>query len=231
MAFRYLDVGFDPDFVPYLDGLDLQERTHAAVVADQKPNTILMLEHESVYTAGRRTKDEDRPTDGAPVVDIDRGGEITWHGPGQLVAYPIVKLRNKAAVSDFVQALEDAIIRVLAEYGITTTVIEGRPGVWVPGDALQAPRKIAAIGLRIHLGVAKHGVAINCNNSFDAFAKIVPCGISDAGVTSIQAETGRNVSPAELAVRLKQEFDRLEPRIAAMGAPAATNPTFEGAHQ
>ncbi|MFL1381757.1 MULTISPECIES: lipoyl(octanoyl) transferase LipB [unclassified Nocardiopsis] len=188
--------------VPYHQGWDLQKRLHERRVADEVADTVLLLEHEPVYTAGKRTGRSDRPiTDpGAPVVDIDRGGKITWHGPGQLTVYPIVRLQDPIDVIAYVRMLEEAIIRTIAEYGLTGRRVEGRTGVWLDADPDRGliERKIAAIGCRIARGVGMHGLALNCNNDMSWFDRIVPCGISDAGVTSLTAETGRDVPVAEV---------------------------------
>ncbi|QBI53759.1 lipoyl(octanoyl) transferase LipB [Streptomonospora litoralis] len=187
--------------VPYQQGWDLQKRVHADRVGDRIPDTVLVLEHEPVYTAGKRTGPWDRPlTDpGAPVVDIDRGGKLTWHGPGQLTVYPIVRLRDPIDVVAYVRMLEEAVIRTLAEFGLEGMRVESRTGVWLAADpdrGLQE-RKIAAIGCRIARGVGMHGFALNCANDLAWFDRIVPCGITDAGVTTLSAELGRDVAVAE----------------------------------
>lgn len=157
-----------------------------------------------VYTAGKRTEEADRPTDGTEVIDVDRGGKITWHGPGQLVAYFIYRLNDPKEVRLFVSQLEDAMIRLLAEYGIEATTVEGRAGVWLLGDGLRRDRKVGAIGIRIHEGVTMHGLALNCSNELGAYESIIPCGISDADTTSISAEIGRTVTPEDTADRLNE---------------------------
>ncbi|MFV8395093.1 lipoyl(octanoyl) transferase LipB [Corynebacterium hindlerae] len=166
--------------------------------ADAVPDQLLMLEHPSVYTAGKRTQPEDRPTNGLPVIDVDRGGRITWHGPGQLVCYPIVKLRDPVDVVDYVRRVEEALIQVVRQLGVHNAGrIDGRSGVWVPASDGRADRKIAAIGIRITRGVAMHGLALNCNNTLEYYHHIIPCGISDAGVTTLSEELGRDVTVAE----------------------------------
>src|SRR5699024_10544439 len=191
-------LGFDPDLVDYAEALRLQRTLHAQVLAGGAPSTLLLLEHADVYTAGRRTGPQDRPKDGTPVVDVDRGGKITWHGRGQLVGYPILKLRDRAMVKDYVWALAQAIITVLAQdFGIRGERVEGRSGVWITGDP--ADRKIAAVGIRVHQSVTTHGFALNCSNDLGPFTNIVPCGISDAGTTTISAELGRTVTPADIS--------------------------------
>ncbi|MEU1898696.1 lipoyl(octanoyl) transferase LipB [Nocardiopsis dassonvillei] len=196
--------------VPYHQGWDLQKRLHESRVADEVPDTVLLLEHEPVYTAGKRTGRWDRPiTDpGAPVVDIDRGGKITWHGPGQLTVYPIVRLPDPIDVIAYVRMLEEAIIRTIAEYGLTGTRVEGRTGVWLEADPERGliERKVAAIGCRIARGVGMHGLALNCNNDMSWYDRIVPCGITDAGVTSLSAELGRDVSVADARPRMERHL-------------------------
>jgi len=182
--------------LPYLEAWDLQRAIHAEVVAGQRPATVLLLEHEHVYTAGTRTEPADLPPPGEPVVQVDRGGRITWHGPGQLVAYPIVRLPDPMDVVAYVRRLEEALIDTCAHWGIDTTRVAGRSGVWVPGQAADPDRKIAAIGVRVARGVTMHGVAINVANDLTQFGQIVPCGISDAGVTSMQAE-GADLPPVD----------------------------------
>ena len=170
-----------------------QQRLHEAVVAGDCADTVLLLEHPSAYTAGKRTNSWDRPTDGTPVIDVDRGGRITWHGPGQIVGYPILKLANPVDVVAYVRRVEQMLIDVCAELGLATTRIDGRSGVWVPAGARGADRKVAALGIRVARSVTLHGFALNCDCDLAAYDKIVPCGISDAGVTSLTAELGRRV--------------------------------------
>ncbi|HEX7744253.1 MAG TPA: lipoyl(octanoyl) transferase LipB [Micromonosporaceae bacterium] len=184
--------------VDYRVAWDEQRRRHAAVVAGEEPDTVLLLEHPSVYTAGKRTEPWDRPIDGTPVVDVDRGGKITWHGPGQLVGYPILRLPDPVDVVAYVRRTEQLLIDVCAEFGLTAGRVEGRSGVWVPEDDRGPARKVAAIGIRVARGVTQHGFAINCDCDLSAFDRIVPCGIRDAGVTSLTAELGRPVTVAEV---------------------------------
>ncbi|MFC7221155.1 lipoyl(octanoyl) transferase LipB [Streptomyces polyrhachis] len=237
----FVHLGFGEDAVEYQAAWQEQRRVHAARFADESADTVLLLEHPPVYTAGRRTAESERPLDGTPVVDVDRGGKITWHGPGQLVGYPILKLPRPVDVVAHVRRLEEALIRTCAEFGLETTRIEGRSGVWVLGDAVEqrpapggsslgglaldfdprlqdeefdprlngpeyAPsnagqrredRKLAAIGIRVAKGVTMHGFALNCDPDNTWFDRIVPCGIRDAGVTSLSNELGRRVSVAE----------------------------------
>ncbi|MCV7221413.1 lipoyl(octanoyl) transferase LipB [Mycolicibacterium elephantis] len=162
------------------------------------PDTLLLLEHPSVYTAGRRTQPEERPVDDIPVIDTDRGGKITWHGPGQLVGYPIVGLAEPIDVVNFVRRLEESLIKVCADLGLATGRVDGRSGVWVPADGARPARKVAAVGIRVSRATTLHGFALNCDCDLDAFSAIVPCGISDAGVTSLSAELGRRVGVDEV---------------------------------
>ena len=183
----------------YLDAWQRQRDLHAAVVAGEIPDTVLLLEHPSVYTAGKRTEPWDRPMDGTPVVDVDRGGKITWHGPGQLVGYPIMRLPGEPVdVVAYVRRMEAMLIDVCAEMGLSATRIEGRSGVWVPQDDRGPARKVAAIGIRVARGVSMHGFALNCDCDLSVYDRIVPCGIRDAGVTSLTAELGRPVTVREV---------------------------------
>ncbi len=184
--------------VDYETALAEQRRIHEAVVAGTAPDTVLLLEHPSVYTAGKRTEPADRPFDGTPVVDVDRGGKITWHGPGQLVGYPIVKLPDPIDVVAYVRRMEQLLIDVCAEFGLATVRVEGRSGVWVAADERGPDRKIAAIGIRVARGVTLHGFAINADCDLSRYNIFVPCGIRDAGVTSLSEELGRDVTVAEV---------------------------------
>ncbi|SNS44710.1 lipoyl(octanoyl) transferase [Geodermatophilus pulveris] len=189
--------------VPYEEAWERQRALHAARVAGEGPDTLLLLEHPSVYTAGKRTAAHERPQDGTPVVDVDRGGKITWHGPGQLVGYPIVALPDPVDVVAYVRRLEGALIEVCAGFGVEAGRVDGRSGVWLPADEpgpgsrYRPERKVAAIGIRVARGVTMHGFALNCDPDLGAFGAIVPCGIPDAGVTSLSAELGRDVPVAE----------------------------------
>ncbi|MCX4551536.1 lipoyl(octanoyl) transferase LipB [Streptomyces sp. NBC_01387] len=242
---RFVRLGFGDEAVEYQEAWQKQREVHAARFADEVPDTVLFLEHPPVYTAGRRTADSERPLDGTPVVDVDRGGKITWHGYGQLIGYPIQKLPRPVDVIAHLRRLEEALIRVCAEFGVETSRVEGRAGVWVLGDPAEsrngtdggrlsstgglsldldprlqddefdprmngpeyAPsnagqrredRKIAAMGIRVAKGVTMHGFALNCNPDTTWFDRIVPCGIRDAGVTSLSYELGREVTVAEV---------------------------------
>jgi lipoyl(octanoyl) transferase len=207
----YVHAGFGAEAVPYLDGWALQRRLHERRASGEIPDVCLLLEHQAVYTAGRRTSPLDRPAGdaGAPVIDVDRGGQITWHGPGQLVGYPIVRLGEPVDVIAYVRAIEEALIRACAEAGLATTRVDGRSGVWVtgpmPGDLAggaagpaRPDRKVGAIGIRVSRGVTMHGFALNCAPDLSWYDRIVPCGIRDAGVTSLSAETGRRVSVPDM---------------------------------
>ncbi|MFI7546573.1 lipoyl(octanoyl) transferase LipB [Actinoplanes sp. NPDC049599] len=187
-----------PGLVDYREAWESQRRLHDAVVAGTQPDTILLLEHPSVFTAGKRTEPADRPLDGTPVVDVDRGGKITWHGPGQLVGYPIVKLGDPIDVVAYVRRVEQLLIDVCAEFGVRTDRVEGRSGAWVRADDRGPDRKIAAIGIRVARGVTQHGFAINGDCDLTNFDRFVPCGIRDAGVTSLTAELGRRVTVDDL---------------------------------
>jgi lipoyl(octanoyl) transferase len=201
---RFEHVGFGDERVEYERAWAMQRELHAKVVAGEAPDTVLLLEHPPVYTAGKRTHPADRPVDGTPVIDVDRGGRITWHGPGQIVGYPIVKLASPIDVVAYVRRLEEALIRVCADLGVTAVRVEGRSGVWIqpeqpvdPAPGGRRERKVAAIGVRVAQGVTMHGFALNCDPDLSWFSRIVPCGIPDADVTSLTAELGRDVTVAE----------------------------------
>ncbi|WP_345764559.1 lipoyl(octanoyl) transferase LipB [Diaminobutyricibacter sp. McL0608] len=203
----FVATGLSANSVPYLEALQQQRDLHAAVVAGRAPDTVILLEHPSVYTAGKRTEDSERPTDGTPVIDVDRGGKITWHGPGQLVGYPILHLAEPIDVVDYVRRLEGMLIDVLATLGVPGVRVEGRSGVWIVGDG--PDRKIAAIGIRVAEGVTMHGFALNCSNGFEAYGHIVACGIRDAGVTSISEVLGRTVTPSDIVPLITDAFVRV----------------------
>ena len=210
MTLEFSRLGLAPDFVDYMEGWDVQRELHGKVVASEEPSTVLILEHAAVYTAGKLTEDHERPLDGTPVVAVDRGGKLTWHGPGQLIAYPILKLKNRAGIRDYVERLEAVMISVMADYGINAERIKGRAGVWIKADSKGPDRKIAAIGIRVLEGVTMHGVAINCNNDLAPYAQIIACGISDASVTTMSVETGRTITPGDIADRFVEEFRKHE---------------------
>jgi lipoyl(octanoyl) transferase len=190
--------------VPYEDAWAMQRELHEARVAGTGPDTLLLLEHPPVYTAGKRTEAHERPFDGTPVIDVDRGGKITWHGPGQLVGYPIVKLSDPVDVVAHVRRMERALIGVCAGVGLATEQVEGRSGVWVRADHRGPDRKVAAIGVRVARGVTMHGFALNCDPDMAAFSNMVPCGIVDAGATSLSAELGRDVPVTEVIDAVEQ---------------------------
>ena len=178
--------------VEYLSAWQMQKQIAEDVISGKLENTLLLLQHPSVYTAGRRTELSDRPLDNTPVIDVDRGGKITWHGIGQIVGYPIVKLKNPTDVVGFVRELENALIQVCAEFGVLAQRYCERSGVWVRDEA--GDRKIAAIGLRVAKGVTMHGFALNVNPDLSAYSKIIPCGIPDAKVTSLAAELSEQIT-------------------------------------
>ena len=188
--------------VDYLLAWQMQKEVQEKVINNIEPNTLLILQHPSVYTAGRRTEITDRPLDNTPVIDVDRGGKITWHGLGQIVGYPIIKLKNSTDVVGFVRELETALILICGEYGIKAERYCERSGVWLRDE--KGDRKIAAIGLRVAKGVTMHGFALNVNPDLSAYSKIIPCGIADAKVTSLSAELGRNITVEEVMPILKR---------------------------
>jgi lipoyl(octanoyl) transferase len=205
-SLRFLHAGFGDSAVDYEKAWADQRDLHARRVTGEVSDSVLLLEHPPVYTAGKRTEGHERPLDGTPVIDVDRGGKITWHGPGQLVGYPIVKLPQPIDVVAFVRRLELALIAVCAEMGLATQQIEGRSGVWIPADDRGPDRKVAAIGLRVSQGVTMHGFALNCDCDLSAFDLIVPCGISDAGVSSLTAELGRRVTVRDVLPVVEREL-------------------------
>lgn len=199
--------------VEYQKAWESQRAIHQDVVDGKRPNTLLLLEHPSVFTAGRRTDDSERPTDGTPVIDVDRGGRITWHGPGQLVGYPIVKLLKPTELVGFVREIESGLIAVCADLGLDTQRIDGRSGVWVRDN--QGDRKIAAIGIRVAKGVTMHGFALNVNPDLSAFKSIIPCGISDADVTSLEIELQRVITIDEVAPLVERHIFESLKRVSA----------------
>jgi lipoyl(octanoyl) transferase len=199
--------------VEYQKAWESQRAIHQDVVDGKRPNTLLLLEHPSVFTAGRRTDDSERPTDGTPVIDVDRGGRITWHGPGQLVGYPIVKLLKPTELVGFVREIESGLIAVCADLGLETQRIDGRSGVWVRDS--RGDRKIAAIGIRVAKGVTMHGFALNVNPDLSAFKSIVPCGISDADVTSLEIELQRVITIDEVAPLVERHIFESLKRVSA----------------
>ena len=203
----------DKGLTDYQDAWDSQKKIHAEVVAGDRANTFILLEHPSVYTAGRRTLAHERPMDGTPVIDVDRGGKITWHGEGQLVGYPIVKLRNPNDVVGFVREIETGLIAACAELGIKTERYCERSGVWIRDE--KGDRKIAAIGIRVAKGVTMHGFALNVNPDMTAFDRIVPCGLSDTAVTSLAQELGRNITVAEVSPVVEKHIYETLARVIA----------------
>ncbi len=197
----FVVAGLSANSVPYLQALDLQRATHRSVVDGTSPDTVIFLEHPSVYTAGKRTEASERPANGTPVIEVDRGGKITWHGPGQLVGYPILHLPNPIDVVGYVRRLEGMLIDVLGELGIDSGRVDGRSGVWINGVD-----KIAAIGIRVAEGVTMHGFALNCSNDFEAYDSIIACGIAGAGVTSISKLLGRRVDPVDVIPLIERNF-------------------------
>jgi lipoyl(octanoyl) transferase len=208
MALEFLDLGLGSELRDYQATWELQRAIHAEIAAGTRPNTVLLLEHASVYTAGKRTEPHERPLDGTPVIDVDRGGKITWHGPGQLVGYPIVRLPEAALVVDYVRRLEEAMIAVLGQYGLSTGRIRGRSGVWLAADDHRMERKIAAIGVRVAAGTTMHGFALNVDPDLAAFDRIIPCGLTGVGVTSMAAELGSPLAVANVAKALIPHLQR-----------------------
>jgi lipoyl(octanoyl) transferase len=217
-------VGLGADAVDYLDAWELQKRVHEAVVDGSRPDTVLLLEHPPTYTAGKRTEPHERPLDagGAPVIDVDRGGKITFHGPGQLVAYPIVRLPAHVLVVDFVRRLEEAMIATCTDLGVVTARVPGRSGVWLRADERGPERKVGAIGLRVSRGVTMHGIALNCDVDLGWYDRFVPCGIADAGVTTLSQEIGRPVPVAEVLPLLRGHLADL-----LAWQPYAATPDYE----
>ena len=219
---RFQTVGLGDKAVEYVAAWDLQREVHAGVV-EGGPDTVLLLEHPPVFTAGKRTEPHERPLDGsAPVVDVDRGGKITFHGPGQLVGYPIVRLPDHVKVVDYVRRLEEALIHTCTDLGVTTARVPGRSGVWLQADGNRPERKIAAIGIRVARGVTMHGFAINCDVDLSWYDRFVPCGIDDAGVTSLSEELGRDVSVEEVAPVAERHLREL-----LAWAPYTPTPDYE----
>ncbi len=207
LTFRY--PGFASDAVAYDEGWQVQRRLHEQRVRAEIGDVVLLLEHRAVFTAGKRTQPHDRPLDGTPVIEVDRGGKITWHGPGQLVGYPIVQLPSHVYVVDYVRRLEEALIRTCADLGIVTQRVPGRSGVWIKADRNGPDRKVAAIGVRVSRGVTMHGLAINCDCTLAGFDAIIPCGITDAGVTTLSRELDREVGVQQVVPLLERHLSDL----------------------
>lgn len=217
-------VGTGEAAVDYVEAWELQRRVHAEVVAGTRPDTVLLLEHPPTYTAGKRTEPHERPADsgGAPVVEVDRGGKITFHGPGQLVAYPIVRLPEHVLVVDFVRRLEEAMIATCRDLGVETARVPGRSGVWLRADGSRPERKVGAIGLRVSQGVTMHGISLNCDVDLGWYDRFVPCGIADAGVTTLSLETGRRIGVDEALPVLQRRLTEL-----LAWQPYAATPDYE----
>jgi len=204
---RFERVAFNPNFLPYAEGFALQQQVHAEVVSGKREDTVLLLEHKSVYTAGKRTEASELPDDGSDFVETNRGGKITWHGPGQLVGYPIMHLPKPIDVVAYVRYLEQTLIDVIAEFGIAGIRVPGRTGVWV-----QTPRgaeKVAAIGIRVSEKVTMHGFALNCSNSLEPFEHIVACGIADAKATTLSVLASREITPLDAASLIEQKMGEI----------------------
>jgi lipoyl(octanoyl) transferase len=210
MALTFEHAGFGERAVPYEQAWARQRALHARVASGEAPDTVLLLEHPPVYTAGKRTAAYERPTDGTPVVDVDRGGKITWHGPGQLVGYPILRLASPVDVVAYVRRLEEALIGVCADLAVSAGRVDGRTGVWIAADARGRERKIAAVGIRVAQGTTMHGFALNCDPDLSWFTRIVPCGIPDADVTSLSAELGRDVPVDEVLPLVERHLDAVD---------------------
>lgn len=203
----FMVAGLDPNFIGYEDAWALQRKIHAEVAAGTRPDTVIFLEHSSVFTAGKRTEDSERPTDGTPVIDVDRGGKITWHGPGQLVGYPIMKLPMPIDVVGYVRWLEQVLIDSIAEFGLKTERVEGRSGVWAPIGETHV--KLAAIGIRVADHTTMHGFALNCNNSLDPYDTIIACGIRDARTSTLSELIGKEITPAMAAEVVEKHLNQI----------------------
>ena len=199
--------------VAYEEALELQRHFHKEIVAGTRPNSLILLEHPSVYTAGKRTQDFERPSDGAPVIDVDRGGRITWHGPGQIVGYPIVRLAKPTELVGFVRTLESALIEACSTFGISAQRVDGRSGVWVCDE--MGERKIAAIGIRVAKATTMHGFALNVNPDLTSFTQIIPCGIADAEVTSMAQELKREITAEEVLPVLERHITSTLAKVSA----------------
>lgn len=223
VTLQILDEWYGERAIDYVDAWELQRELHAQRVADEITDTALFLEHPPVYTAGRRTEPHERPLDGTPVVDVDRGGKITFHGPGQLVGYPITKLPSHVLVVDYVRRVEEAMIRACADLGVTTGRVAGRSGVWLAAGQGRIERKVGAIGIRVSRGVTMHGFSLNADVDLGFYDRFVPCGIADAGVTSLSAELGRDVTVREVA-------DAVAPHLRELLDWQAYEPSADLAH-
>lgn len=204
---EFMTIGLDPDFVGYNEGWQIQREIHYEVSSGKRPDTVILLEHSPVYTAGKRTDDIELPKDGTPVIEVDRGGKITWHGPGQLVGYPIMQLPRPIDVVGYVRWLEQVLIDSVAEFGVSATRVEGRSGVWVAQDDTHV--KIAAIGIRVAEHTTMHGFALNCNNSLEPYETIIACGIADAKTSTLAELTGKDITPAMAAEVVKRHLGEI----------------------
>ena len=204
---RFERVAFNPDFMSYADGFALQQQIHSDVVAGKREDTVLLLEHKSVYTAGKRTEATELPDDGSDFVETNRGGKITWHGPGQLVGYPIMHLPKPIDVVAYVRYLEQTLIDVIAEFGVAGIRVPGRTGVWV--ETPSGKEKVAAIGIRVAEKVTMHGFALNCSNSLEPFEHIVACGIADAKATTLSVLASREITPLDAASLIEQKMGEI----------------------
>ncbi len=209
MGLQIIDDWYGDRALDYEAAWELQRELHAQRVAGEVDDMVLLLEHPPVYTAGKRTEPHERPFDGTPVVDVDRGGKITFHGPGQLVGYPITKLPSHVLVVDYVRRVEEALIRAVADLGVTSGRVHGRSGVWIGADDRGPERKVAAIGIRVTRGVTMHGFSLNADVDLSWYDRFVPCGIADAGVTTLSAELGRDVTVPEAADAVRPHLDEL----------------------
>ena len=205
---EFIVSGLSPNFVDYNDAWQLQRETHRQIVDGLKPETVLLLEHQSVFTAGKRTEDSERPSDGTPVIDVDRGGKITWHGPGQLVGYPILRLPQPIDVVGYVRWMEQWLIDVLSHFEITGMRVQGRSGVWV--ETPDGTEKVAAIGIRVSEHHTMHGFALNCNNSLAPYETIIACGIADAKTTTMSRLLGREITPEDVVPIFIEKFRPIE---------------------
>jgi len=209
VTIEIIDDWYGSSAIDFTDAWDLQRALHAQRVADEIGDTAMFLEHPPVYTAGRRTEQFERPFDGTPVVDVDRGGKITFHGPGQLVGYPITKLPSHVLVVDYVRRVEEAMIRAASDLGVATGRVPGRSGVWLAASGVRAERKVGAVGIRVARGVTMHGFSLNADVDLTYYERFVPCGIADAGVTSLSAELGRDVTVREAATAITPHLQDL----------------------
>jgi lipoyl(octanoyl) transferase len=221
MPLSFERLGFDPHLVDYRAALELQQNVHREVVAGERDNTVLLLEHPPVYTAGRRTEPHEYPSDGTEVVEIGRGGKLTHHGPGMLVGYPVVRLTTPIDVVRFVRLLEEIILAVVADCGVRAATVAGRSGAWVLADERGPDRKIAAIGVQVSRRTTMHGFALNCSNDLRPFGNIIPCGITDASVTSLSQETGRLITPQDVVDRVEQEISARQDELCEQFHPSA----------